>query len=70
VKELKEAFEAMEKEGKGKGSVKPERFTRAQARELENAAQEDDTPDAVDREAPTGWWLTLRINVIGLRLLC
>lgn len=35
VKELKEAFEAMDKEGKGKGSVKPERLTRSQAREAE-----------------------------------
>lgn len=35
VKELKEAFEAMEKEGKGKGSLKPERMTRAAAREAE-----------------------------------
>lgn len=35
VKELKEAFEAMEKEGKGKGSIKPERLTRNAAREAE-----------------------------------
>jgi len=35
VKELKEAFETMEKEGKGKGGFKPERFTRAHAREAE-----------------------------------
>ncbi|KIP09127.1 hypothetical protein PHLGIDRAFT_29234 [Phlebiopsis gigantea 11061_1 CR5-6] len=35
VKELKEAFEAMEKEGKGKGSLKPERMTRAAARDAE-----------------------------------
>ena len=38
VKELKEAFENMEKEGKGKGSLKPERMTRAQAREAESVA--------------------------------
>ncbi|KAL0571687.1 hypothetical protein V5O48_010274 [Marasmius crinis-equi] len=38
VKELKEAFENMEREGKGKGSLKPERLTRAQAREAESAA--------------------------------
>ena len=43
IKELKEAFEAMEKEGKGKGSIKPERYTRAQAREMENVTQ--DGPD-------------------------
>ncbi len=35
VKELKEAFESMEAEGKGKGTVKQERMTRAQAREAE-----------------------------------
>jgi cytoskeleton-associated protein 5 len=35
IKELKEAFETMEKDGKGRGSFKPERLTRAQAREAE-----------------------------------
>ncbi|KAG6890724.1 hypothetical protein C0995_005097 [Termitomyces sp. Mi166 len=35
VKELKEAFDAMENDGKGKGTIKPERFTRQQAREVE-----------------------------------
>jgi cytoskeleton-associated protein 5 len=35
VKELKEAFDAMESEGKGKGTVKPERMTKAHAREAE-----------------------------------
>ena len=35
VKELKEAFEVMEKDGKGKGSLKPERMTRAAARDAE-----------------------------------
>ncbi|KAJ4487992.1 microtubule associated protein [Lentinula aciculospora] len=39
VKELKETFENMEKEGKGKGTLKPERLTRAQAREAETAAE-------------------------------
>lgn len=43
VKELKETFEGMEKEGKGKGSLKPERLTRMQAREVETAG--DDTGD-------------------------
>lgn len=44
VKELKEAFEGLEKDGKGKGSVKPERLTRAQARDAEAqaATAEDD----------------------------
>lgn len=46
VKELQEAFEAMEKDGKGKGSLKAERFTKEQQRELEaNAgAGEGDAP--------------------------
>ncbi|KAJ8463558.1 hypothetical protein ONZ51_g10183 [Trametes cubensis] len=39
VKELKEAFEELEKEGKGRGSLKPERMTRAGAREAEAAAE-------------------------------
>lgn len=45
VKELKEAFESMEKEGKGRGTLKPERLTRAAAREAEEreaAGGEDD----------------------------
>lgn len=33
IKELKEAFENMENEGRGKGTVKPERMTRVQTRE-------------------------------------
>lgn len=33
VKELKESFETMESDGKGKGSLKPERLTRSQGRE-------------------------------------
>jgi cytoskeleton-associated protein 5 len=43
VKELKEAFEGMEKEGKGKGGFKPERLTRAQAREAEAGGDESVT---------------------------
>lgn len=39
VKELKEAFEGLDKDGKGKGSVKPERLTRAAAREAESQAE-------------------------------
>ncbi|KAJ3923657.1 microtubule associated protein [Lentinula edodes] len=45
VKELKEAFENMEKEGKGKGTLKPERLTRAQAREAEATAENDGDGD-------------------------
>jgi hypothetical protein len=47
VKELKEAWEAMEKDGQGKGSLKPARMTRKQAREVEESAaagEEDNTP--------------------------
>lgn len=44
VKELHEAFEALDKEGKGKGSFKPERFTRQQARDMEQAALVGDDP--------------------------
>lgn len=48
VKELKEAFEGMEKEGKGKGSLKPERLTRSQSRDAEagGGAEEDTEPGA------------------------
>ena len=35
VKELKESFEKMDGEGRGKGTFKPSRFTRAQAQEME-----------------------------------
>ena len=39
VKELKEAWEVMEKEGKGKGTLKPQRLTRAAAREAAERAE-------------------------------
>ena len=47
VKELKEAWDGMEKEGRGKGSLKPERMTRQQARDAEQngAAGEGDAGD-------------------------
>lgn len=38
VKELKESFEKMDEGGNGKGTFKAERFTRAQAREMESGA--------------------------------
>ena len=50
VKELKESFEEMDKEGRGKGSLKPERLTRGGAREAEAIAAsgggngDDDVP--------------------------
>ncbi|KAL1735292.1 armadillo-type protein [Schizophyllum commune] len=52
VKELHEAFEALEKDGKGKGTLKPERMTRAQAREAEAAAEAgEEAPEAEDDAA-------------------
>ena len=43
VKELKDSFDALEQEGKGHKTLKPDRLTRANAREI--ALQgEDDTP--------------------------
>ena len=38
VKELKEAWDGMEQEGRGKGTLKPERMTRQQARDAEQKA--------------------------------
>ncbi|KAH9001055.1 ARM repeat-containing protein [Lactarius akahatsu] len=38
VKELKEVWDEMEKDGRGKGSLKPERLTRQQARDAEQNA--------------------------------
>lgn len=56
VKELKESFGDMEKEGKGKGTLKPERFTRASAREAEaNAAAGGG--DDVGGSPEEGWYL-------------
>jgi cytoskeleton-associated protein 5 len=46
VKELKEAFDGMEKDGKGKGSLKHERHTRQQAREAVEAVDNADVDDA------------------------
>lgn len=46
VKELKEAFEELEKDGKGRGSLKPERLTRQGAREAEAAAEAGGDGDA------------------------
>ena len=43
VKELKEAWEVMEKEGKGKGTLKPQRLTRAAVREAANKAEAADS---------------------------
>ncbi|KAI0082692.1 ARM repeat-containing protein [Panus rudis PR-1116 ss-1] len=56
VKELKEAFEIMDKEGRGKGSLKPERLTRAAAREAEErdaaGGPDDGEIEAEEESAP------------------
>ncbi|TCD69723.1 stu2 protein [Steccherinum ochraceum] len=51
VKELKEAFEGMDADGKGKGTLKPERLTRTAAREAEAKAAAGDEEDG-DAPAP------------------
>jgi hypothetical protein len=60
VKELKEAFEGLEKDGKGKGALKPERLTRAQAREAEAAG--DAVEEGGDAPAQGEWLLSLYHN--------
>ncbi len=46
VKELHEAFEKMDSEGVGKGTLKAERFTRAQSQETEAGVELDETDAA------------------------
>ena len=67
VKELKEAWEVMEKEGKGKGTLKPQRLTRAGAREAAEQAEAADAGDegggnAAD-DAQGSSFLSLRASV-------
>jgi cytoskeleton-associated protein 5 len=52
VKELNDSFEALKQEGKGPGSLKPERLTRVLAREAEAAEAAGDDADGGD--APAG----------------
>ena len=52
VKELKDSFEHLEKEGKGHKSLKPERLTRAAAREAATAVESP----ADDTEEPGGYF--------------
>lgn len=54
VKELQETFESMEKEGKGKGTLKAERLTREHQREAEANADAGMDGDATDTGAPAG----------------
>jgi cytoskeleton-associated protein 5 len=72
VKELKEAWDGMEKEGRGKGSLKPERITRQQARDAEQnaAAGEDDAGDgsaAAEEGAPAALLDSQRVRMIRNR---
>ncbi|KAJ7774790.1 microtubule associated protein [Mycena metata] len=52
VKELKEAFDGMEAAGTGKGTVKPERLTRAHAREVEAAGDGEAAVESEEEAAP------------------
>lgn len=54
VKELQETFESMEKEGKGKGTLKAERSTREHQREAEANADAGIDGNATDAGAPAG----------------
>ncbi|KZS89887.1 microtubule associated protein [Sistotremastrum niveocremeum HHB9708] len=51
VKELQESFEALEKDGKGKAGFKPERMTRARAREVEASVDNVIEDEAQPEEA-------------------
>lgn len=69
VKELKEAWEIMEKEGKGKGTSKPQRLTRTAVRE---AAEKVEVADASDGEGDgvasdtQGWFIPSLSTSVGL----
>lgn len=54
VKELQEAFEGMEKEGKGKGTLKAERSTREHQREAQANADAGDGGDGPGDAAAQG----------------
>jgi cytoskeleton-associated protein 5 len=67
VKELKEAWDGMEKEGRGKGTLKPERMTRQQARDAEQNAGDGDAGDG-DAAAEEGA-LTIRDDMRPVRTI-
>jgi cytoskeleton-associated protein 5 len=48
VKELKDSFETLEKGGKGHKSLKPERLTRAQAREVVNDEEDKNVQEEAE----------------------
>lgn len=64
IKELKEAFENMEKEGRGKGMVRPERLTRAQAREASQVATSEEQEGEAARMSSTSGNLDLCYSFI------
>jgi hypothetical protein len=68
VKELKEAWESMEKEGRGKGSLKPERMTRQQARDAEQNADSGEG-DAGDDSAVVEGASTISIVCLRVRMM-
>jgi cytoskeleton-associated protein 5 len=68
VKELKEAWESMEKEGRGKGSLKPERMTRQQARDAEQNA-DSGAGDAGDGSAAVEGASTILIVYLNVRIM-
>lgn len=57
VKELKEAFEGLESDGKGKGTLKPERLTRQAAREAESQAAAGDEEDGAEASPNGAPWI-------------
>ncbi|CAK5264576.1 unnamed protein product [Mycena citricolor] len=69
VKELKEAFESMEAGGTGKGTVKPERMTRAHAREVEAAGDAGDEgsgePEQAEEEDPRAFAEPVDVKLPG-----
>jgi cytoskeleton-associated protein 5 len=71
VKELHEAFEAIDKDGKGKGTFKAERLTRRQAREVEEAAAaaaaagEDGATAAAEPAEPDPRMFAVEVDVVS-----
>jgi hypothetical protein len=63
VKELKESFDAMESEGKGKGTLKPERLTRQQAREVEARGDAEEVV-AADGEPEGGGQVLITLSAM------
>jgi len=57
VKELKDSFDNLEKEGKGHKALKPERLTRSAAREAAAATDDPDGP----AEEPQGMCEAFRL---------